>query len=126
MKMEGYSTRIIEASKELSKKETVMLKDTSDCIKLDEALKDGAITFKPSYYAVVEVHNEKSDNKDYQVYVVADEDGNKFVTSSDSFFSSFKDIYRDMVDSDEEWLLKVYKLDSKNYTGRQFITCSII
>ncbi len=124
--MEGYSTRIIEASKELSKKETVMLKDTSDCIKLDEALKDGAITFKPSYYAVVEVHNEKSDNKDYQVYVVADEDGNKFVTSSDSFFSSFKDIYRDMVDSDEEWLLKVYKLDSKNYTGRQFITCSII
>lgn len=124
--MEGYSTRIIEASKELSKKETVMLKDTSDCVKLDEALKDGAITFKPSYYAVVEVHNEKSDNKDYQVYVVADEDGNKYVTSSDSFFTSFKDIYIDMDGSDEEWLLKVYKLDSKNYTGRQFITCSII
>lgn len=124
--MEGYSTRIIEASKELSKKETVMLKDTSDCLKLDEVLKDGAITFKPSYYAVVEVHNEKSDNKDYQVYVVADEDGNKYVTSSDSFFTSFKDIYVDMDGSDEEWLLKVYKLDSKNYTGRQFITCSII
>lgn len=124
--MEGYSTRIIEASKELSKKETVMLKDTSDCIKLDEALKDGAITFKPSYYAVVEVHNEKSDNKDYQVYVVADEEGNKYVTSSDSFFESFKDIYSDMYESDEDWLLKVYKLDSKNYTGRQFITCSII
>lgn len=124
--MEGYSTRIIEASKELSKKETVMLKDTSDCIKLDEALKDGAITFKPSYYAVVEVHNEKSDNKDYRVYVVADEVGNKYVTSSDSFFESFKDIYSDMYGSDEDWLLKVYKLDSKNYTGRQFITCSII
>lgn len=124
--MEGYSTRIIEASKELSKKETVMLKDTSDCIKLDEALKDGAITFKPSYYAVVEVHNEKSDNKDYRVYVVADEEGNKYVTSSDSFFESFKDIYSYMHESDEDWLLKVYKLDSKNYTGRQFITCSII
>lgn len=124
--MEGYSTRIIEASKELSKKETVMLKDTSDCIKLDDALKDGAITFKPSYYAVVEVHNEKSDNKDYRVYVVVDEEGNKYVTSSDSFFDSFKDIYSDMHESDEDWLLKVYKLDSKNYTGRQFITCSII
>lgn len=124
--MEGYSTRIIEASKELSKKETVMLKDTSDCIKLDEALKDGAITFKPSYYAVVEVHNEKSDNKDYRVYVVADEVGNKYVTSSDSFFESFKDIYSYMHESNEDWLLKVYKLDSKNYTGRQFITCSII
>lgn len=124
--MEGYSTRIIEASKELSKKETVMLKDTSDCIKLDDALKDGAITFKPSYYAVVEVHNEKSDNKDYRVYVVADEEGNKYVTSSDSFFESFKDIYSVMHESDEDWLLKVYKLDSKNYTGRQFITCSII
>lgn len=124
--MEGYSTRIIEASKELSKKETVMLKDTSDCTKLDEALKDGAITFKPSYYAVVEVHNEKSDNKDYRVYVVADEVGNKYVTSSDSFFESFKDIYSYMHESDEDWLLKVYKLDSKNYTGRQFITCSII
>ncbi len=124
--MEGYSTRIIEASKELSKKETVMLKDTSDCIKLDEALKDGAITFKPSYYAVVEVHNEKSDNKDYRVYVVADEVGNKYVTSSVSFFESFKDIYSYMHESNEDWLLKVYKLDSKNYTGRQFITCSII
>lgn len=124
--MEGYSTRIIETSKELSKKETVMLKDTSDCIKLDEALKDGAIIFKPSDYAVVEVHNEKSDNKDYRVYVVADEVGNKYVTSSDSFFESFKDIYSDMYGSDEDWLLKVYKLDSKNYTGRQFITCSII
>lgn len=124
--MEGYSTRIIEASKELSKKESVMLKDTSDCIKLDEALKDGPITFKPRYYAVVEVHNEKSDNKDYRVYVVADEVGNKYVTSSDSFFESFKDIYSDMLESDEDWLLKVYKLDSKNYTGRQFITCSII
>ena len=124
--MEGYSTRIIEASKELSKKETVMMKDTSDCIKLDEALKDGAITFKPTYYAVVEVHNEKSDNKDYRVYVVADEVGNKYVTSSDSFFESFKDIYSYMHESEEDWLLKVYKLDSKNYTGRQFITCSII
>ena len=124
--MEGYSTRIIEASKELSKKETVMMKDTSDCIKLDEALKDGAITFKPSYYVVVEVHNDKSDNKDYQVYVVADELGNKYVTSSDSFFTSFKDIYNEMNGSTEEWALKVYKMDSKNYNGRQFITCSII
>lgn len=124
--MEGYATRIIEASKELSKKEAVMLKDTSDCIKLDEALKDGAITFKPEYYAVVGIHNEKSDNKDYQVYVVVDETGNKYATSSESFFTSFKDIYSDMRDSDEEWALKVYKLDSKNYNGRQFITCSII
>lgn len=124
--MEGYSTRIIEASKELSKKETVMLKDTSDCIKLDEALKDDAITFKPDYYVVVGVHNEKSDNKDYQVYVVVDDLGNKYATSSESFFTSFKDIYSDMCESDEDWLLKVYKLDSKNYTGRQFITCSII
>jgi hypothetical protein len=124
--MEGYSTRIIEASKELSKKETVMLKDTSDCIKLDETLKDGAITFKPDYYVVVGVHNEKSDNKDYQVYVVVDDLGNKYATSSESFFTSFKDIYSDMCESDEDWLLKVYKLDSKNYTGRQFITCSII
>ena len=124
--MEGYSTRIIEASKELSKKETVLMKDTSDCIKLDEALKDGAITFKPSYYVVVEVHNDKSDNKDYQVYVVADELGNKYVTSSDSFFTSFKDIYNEMNGSTEEWALKVYKMDSKNYNGRQFITCSII
>ncbi len=124
--MEGYATRIIEASKELSKKEAVMLKDTSDCLKLDEVLKDGAITFKPEYYAVVGIHNEKSDNKDYQVYVVVDETGNKYATSSESFFTSFKDIYSDMCDSDEEWALKVYKLDSKNYTGRQFITCSII
>ena len=34
--MTGYSVKIREASKELSKKERVMLKDTSDALKLDD------------------------------------------------------------------------------------------
>lgn len=124
--MNGYSTKIEYASKELSKKEQVMLKDTSDCAKLDEALNDGSIIIKPDFYAVIAVHNEKSDNQDYKVYVIVDKDGSKYVTGSSSFFSSFENIVVDMADSNEEWAVKVYKLESKNYKGKKFITCSIV
>lgn len=124
--MNGYSTKIEYASKELTKKEQVMLKDTSDCTKLDEALNEGSIIINPDFYAVIAVHNEKSDNNDYKVYVVVDKDGSKYVTGSDSFFTSFEDIVVDMTGSNEEWAVKVYKLESKNYKGKKFITCSIV
>lgn len=124
--MNGYYTKIEYASKELSKKEQVMLKDTSDCAKLDEALNEGSIIINPDFYAVIAVHNEKSDNQDYKVYVIVDKDGSKYVTGSDSFFSSFEDIVVEMTGSNEEWAVKVYKLESKNYKGKKFITCSIV
>lgn len=124
--MQGYSAKIVDSSKELSAKEKIMMKDTTDAIRLDEATKQGAIIIKPVAYAVVEIHNEQSENKDYEVYIVIDEDGQRYVTGSESFFSTFRDIFDDMCGEEEEWSLKVYRVPSKNYTGRDFISCSII
>lgn len=124
--MQGYEVKIIDCSKVLSAKEKIKMKDTTDAIRLDEATTKEAIIIKPKNYVVLEIHNEQSENKDYEVYMIVDGDDNKYVTGSQAFFSSFKNIWDEMVGEDEEWELKVYRLPSKNYAGREFITCSII
>ena len=124
--MTGYSVEIIETSKELSAKQRIALKDTSNAIKLDTACEEEAIIIEPVDYAILSIHNEKSDNKDYSNYVIIDKNGDKYVTGSSSFWNSFMDIYLEMKDEDEAWSIKAYKLDSKNYKGKKFLTCSII
>ena len=124
--MVGYSVEIIETSRELSAKQRIALKDTSDAIKLDTACEEEAIIIEPVDYAILSIHNEKSDNVDYENYVIIDKNGDKYVTGSASFWSSFIDIYDEMVGEEEAWSIKAYKLDSKNYKGKKFLTCSII
>lgn len=126
--MTGYSVKIDNASKELTKKERVMLKDTSDALKLDDVIHGEPIIVNPDYWVMLMVHNEKSDNVDYPIYLIVDKDGTKYVTGSDAFWTTFSDIWDEMTEdgTDEEWQLKCYKLDSKNYKGKQFLTCSVI
>ena len=124
--MTGYSVEIKETSRELSAKERIALKDTSDATKLDVVCDKEAVIITPVDYAVLSIHNEKSDNKDYENYILQDINGEKFVTGSASFWNSFMDIYNEMAGESEDWSIKAYKLDSKNYNGKKFITCSII
>lgn len=124
--MVEYSVEIKESSKELSTKERIMLKDTSEAVKLDSACDEEALIITPVSFAVLGVHNEKSDNKDYDNYILQDENGEKYVTGSPSFWASFMNIYNEMKEETEKWSIKVYKLDSKNYKGKKFLTCSII
>ena len=124
--MTGYSIEIKETSRELSAKERIALKDTSDATKLDVACDEKPVIITPVAYAVLSIHNEKSDNKDYENYILQDINGEKFVTGSASFWNSFMDIYNEMAGEGEDWSIKAYKLDSKNYNGKKFITCSII
>lgn len=125
MTLTGYSVVIGETSQELTAKERIRIKDTADAVKLDEATENGAVVINPAMYAVLNIHNEKSDNVDYKNYIVIDKDGTKYVTGSESFWSSFINIYEEMDGEQEEWAVKVYKLPSKNYKGKDFITCSI-
>ena len=126
--MEGYKAIVARASKELSAKEKIMLKDMSDAIKLDDEVKEQALIIKPDFYAIINVHNEKSDTKDYTKIVLVDKtSGNKYTTGSMPFITTFEDIVEEMADAGEEdYELKVYAKESKNYKGKYFITCSII
>lgn len=121
-----YESKVIECSKDIKARERIWLKDTTDAIRLDEATSEGELIITPVYYAIIGVHNEKADDTDYQQYVVVDTAGNKFVTGSESFFKSFKEIFDEMKDEEEEYSVKVYRVESKNYKGKTFITCSIV
>lgn len=123
--MTGYSVKIKEASMELTAKQRIALKDTTSALKLDEVTQVEDIIIKPQMWAVIEIHNEKSDNVDYENYILVDENGTKYVTGSNSFWTSFMDIYNEMEGEDDEWAIKVFRVDSKNYKGKQFLTCSI-
>lgn len=126
MSMNGYSVEIKESSMELSARKRIAFKDTSDAVKLDLACDEGTVTITPVGWVVLGIHNEKSDNPDYENYVIIDKDGTKYVTGSESLWNSFSEIYNEMSGEDEEWAVKIYKLDSKNYKGKKFLTCSII
>lgn len=128
----NYSVKVAESSKELTAREKLMFSDTSNASKLDDVVEIGStVVITPVDYAVLSVHNESSENKDYEVYVIVDKSGEKYVTGSTSFWNSFYDIWDVMHDSIadgdiEEYQIEVYKKESKNYKGKYFLTCSVI
>lgn len=129
--MEGYKVTINSASKELTTKERIAIKDFSNATPLDTALEtdNDSLIITPAYYAILDVHNEKAkDNPDYRKYVIVDKSGQKYVTGSESFWTSFSDIMDEITDAamDEEFSIECFKRPSKNYKGKSFISCSIV
>ena len=123
--MTSYSVSILEASKELTAKQRIQIKDTTDAIGLDKATQSESIAIDVDMYAILSIHNEKSEDKDYECYVIVDKNGTRYTTGSPSFWSSFINIYNEMKD-ESDWMLKVFRLPSKNRQGKDFITCSVI
>lgn len=124
--MTGYFVKIVNASKELSARDRVAVKDTTNAIGLDDATKETPLVIAIDYYVELAIHNEKSEDKDYKKYVVVDKSGNKFVTGSESFFTAMSEIMDEMSDSGEDFEIQVYRMPSKNYKGKEFLTCSIV
>lgn len=125
--MTDFKVTIAEVSKEISPYERVKLKDLSNAIKLDSVVVDGAhVTISPDFYAVLSVHNEKATPVDYENFLIVDKEGDKYVTGSPSFWRSFLDIAEELDGITDDYTIEVYKLDSKNYKGKQFLTCSLI
>lgn len=127
--MEGYKVEIAHSTKELTVREKIRIKDLSNAIQLDDATqREGNIVIDFDYYVILKVHNEFSkDDKDYNKYVIVDKSGNKFVTGSESFMTSLEEIVDEMADAGEtDFEIEVYRKDSKNYTGKQFLTCTIV
>lgn len=123
--VENYSAKIIASSRELEKRERIMYKDTGACTRLDEATKSGNLKITPVLWLTVAVHNEKAkDRPDYEQYIIVDKDGERYLTGSQSLYRSFMDIANEM--GDEEFSIEVYRLPSKNYSGKEFLTCSLV
>lgn len=127
--MDDYKALITGGSRDFTAKERIALKDVTECEKLDEIIQPGQPIFiNPIDYAYIEIHNEKSSNKDYKVLVVIDEDGTRFSTSSESFMSAFENLWDDATDlraDGEDFRFKLYKKESKNFKGKYFLTCGI-
>lgn len=127
--MENYTVKIEKLYKEISVKEKILLKDFGGAVSLDEATKKNpSLTINVVNYAICSVHNERSSGeKDYQKFVVIDENGERYVTGSKAFLSSLEQIADEYAAAglDEAMSIKVYRRKSKNYNG-DFITCSAI
>lgn len=128
----NYSATIIESSRELTARERVMFKDTQNAISMNDFAEsaksaDGkAIIENVTDYVHIMVHNDKSDDKDYDNYMIIDGNGDKYVTGSKAFWNAFMDIYNEMKDETEPWNIQLNLIPSKNYKGKNVLTCSLV
>lgn len=126
-----YKAKVCESSRELTAKEKIMLKDTSNAFSLDELTQEAQfnnekLILNIDYYVTIDVHNDKADDKDYQQFILVDKEGKKYYTGSTSFINNFTDIFEELTEAGEEVTIEIYRKESKNYKGKEFITCSIV
>ena len=125
----AYEATIKVTSKELTAREKLKLKDLSNSTNLDALTQaEGKVIINVDYYVILGIHNEKSKERpDYENIVVVDKDGNKYNTGSTSFMTALTDILDELADAGEtDCTIEVYRKESKNYKGKDFITCSIV
>lgn len=126
---EKYSTKVKESS-ELTKREVIKLSTIKDTVGLDDVTQDGAFDLQYKGHALFEVHNEAAEQTDYERLLIIDEGGTVYSTSSESFIIAFNDLM-DMVaelraagDTDPV-IIHCTRHESKNYKGKQFLSCSL-
>lgn len=126
-----FTVTITESSREFKGKEALKLKDIGNAIRLNSAIndaEDNKVVFTPEAWAVLHIENDNAkegQDKEYINYIVIDTDGNKYITGSESFFTSLKDILDEMEGIDEEFAIECYKVPSSNFSG-DFLKCSIV
>ena len=130
-KASNYTATITESSREFSAKARVMFKDLQNAESMIEfakaTIENGAKAIIDVVdYAVISIHNEATEDVDYTNYLLIDDKGNKYYTGSQSFWNSFMNIYNEMKDSDEAWAVELNLLPSKNYKGKEILTCSLV
>ena len=130
-KASNYTATITESSRDFTAKERVMFKDLGNAVSMIDFAKSaieqgGKAIIEVHDYAVISIHNEATDDVDYTNYLLIDNASNKYYTGSQSFWNSFINIYNEMKDSDEEWGIELNLLPSKNYKGKEILTCSLV
>lgn len=113
-----YKATIEKTSKELTAREKLQAKNVRTASQIDELSKSADPTFTPVWYAILNIENDESDNKEYQYIIISTSDKGLFYTGSDSFITSFCEIFDTMKEeSDEEFSIRVNRVKSKNYNG---------
>lgn len=131
-----YEVKIVDSSKELTKREKIAftqfqgMEEIGKCIN-DVDTETGEIKpriITPLNYVVADVHNEKArGNKDYRIYIIVDDGGVFYKTSSVNFWNAFKNIWDLMEGQDLEdlWQIRLLSLPSQNYETN-FLSCTIV
>ena len=117
-----FKTEINYCNTELTVKEKIQFKNLNDSESIN-TLENGTI-LTVDKWGLLQIHNEKLDEPDYQNVVLVTPDGNKYHTSSNSFFMAIDDIQSELDEAGEKlpFDIKIVKKQSKNNSG-QFITC---
>lgn len=122
MEKKEYSARIVDTWEEMSTIERIKVKDLGDATKLNEVVDVSTpLLLDITNVMVMEVHNEKSENTDYPVYILIGENGERYYSGSSSLYRSLQDIRDEFEECGEDLPsplpLKIYKAKSKNNTG---------
>lgn len=127
MANQNYTCKIIESNGEFDAYERVMCKDLGDAIPLDDATQQGPVVIEYEKHLILGIHNEKSEDKDYEKCVVIDPAGRKFVCGSATFRRELENLVAELSDAGiiSGFNIKVYRKASNNYKGKDFITCSL-
>ena len=117
-----FKSEISYCNTELTVKEKIQFKNLNDSESIN-TLENGTI-LTVDKWGLLQIYNEKLDEPDYQNVVLVTPDGNKYHTSSNSFFMAIDDIQSELDEAGEKlpFDIKIVKKQSKNNSG-QFITC---
>ena len=124
MENKGYAVSFVESTKELTSRQIASMINFSDMIQLNDATKEAPVLIDVDYCCIFDVHNDKSDNKDYRKYIYVDRDGQKYITGSESLYKEYINICKVLEGAGETapWTMKVLRSPSSNNQG-DFLTC---
>lgn len=123
-----YQAKVTEViGKELTKKEMFSVSRFNRCKDVASLLSEQEVIVKEvQTVAIVEVHNEKSDNTDYKKMVVIGADGGRYVTGSETAMREMMDIMDYMAEYDEAFDVQFVTRPSNNFKDRDFITVELL
>ena len=124
-----YQVEIVSSSKELSKKQQVALKNLNGGISIDTSIDTeptGHIDINGKeidYYATLHIINDRTESGEYENFIIAMKDGERYTTGSEFFRDTAIDIISDMEGETEVWSLRCFKV--KTDKGH-CLTCTIV
>lgn len=131
---ENYKATVKACTKELTPIERIAIKDTKAMVNIMDYVEEveaagNQLKLVIDYVAILDVHNPKSDNPDYEIYVFAATSGIRYYTSSQSLYQAVKEIAEELQSGGmqlSEVEIMFYRRESANYKGKHFLTASIV